>query len=106
MLGRLKRAWHGFRSRKPGTRFVTSYKKHHAEGSSVFARVGFVVLGVVVLAVGIIALPAPGPGMPIVATGLVLLARESLWAARLMDRAELKGRSLMHRVKRRFHRAR
>lgn len=42
------------------------------------------IAGGVVLAVGIVAIPYPGPGWLIVFTGLAILAREFPWAARLL----------------------
>lgn len=53
-------------------------------------RIGVGILGGLVLVVGIIAIPYPGPGWLIVFTGLAILATEFAWAQRLLDYA--KGR--------------
>lgn len=53
-------------------------------------RVGVGILGGLVLIVGIIAIPYPGPGWLIVFTGLAILATEFDWARRVLDYA--KGR--------------
>jgi uncharacterized protein (TIGR02611 family) len=53
-------------------------------------RVGIGVAGSIVLVIGIIAIPYPGPGWLIVFTGLAILATEFAWARRVLDFA--KGR--------------
>ena len=50
--------------------------------------------GVLVVIAGVIALPLPGPGLAIMALGAVLVAEESLAAARALDWLELKLRRL------------
>ncbi|WP_078287892.1 TIGR02611 family protein [Mycobacterium sp. D16R24] len=47
-------------------------------------RVVVAVIGLVVLGVGIIAIPYPGPGWAIVFLGLAILATEFSWAAKLL----------------------
>jgi uncharacterized protein (TIGR02611 family) len=47
-------------------------------------RIGIGVLGGVVLVLGIIAIPYPGPGWLIVFAGLGILATEFTWAGRLL----------------------
>lgn len=47
-------------------------------------RVGVGVLGTVVVAVGLVLVPLPGPGWLIVIAGLAILATEFEWAARLL----------------------
>lgn len=46
-------------------------------------RVAYAIAGVVVLAVGVLAIPLPGPGWAIVFVGLGMLALEFVWAERL-----------------------
>lgn len=48
------------------------------------------ILGGVVLLVGIVAIPYPGPGWLIVFAGLGILATEFVWAKRLLDFARTK----------------
>ena len=48
-------------------------------------RLGVAVTGLVVLCVGIIAIPYPGPGWAIVFVGLAILATEFDWAQRLLS---------------------
>jgi uncharacterized protein (TIGR02611 family) len=47
-------------------------------------RIGITVLGVGIIAGGIVLLPLPGPGWLIIFAGLGLLATEYEWAARLL----------------------
>lgn len=47
-------------------------------------RVGVGVVGVLVVAFGIVTIPLPGPGWLTVIAGLVVLATEFLWAERLL----------------------
>ena len=47
-------------------------------------RIGVTVLGVLVVAIGILLLPLPGPGWVIIFGGLGILATEYAWAARLL----------------------
>ena len=49
-------------------------------------RVGVTVTGIVVIAIGIVLLPLPGPGWLIIFTGLGMLATEYPWAARILVR--------------------
>jgi uncharacterized protein (TIGR02611 family) len=47
-------------------------------------RITVAIIGLVVLAVGILAIPYPGPGWAIVFVGLAILATEFDWARRLL----------------------
>ena len=48
-------------------------------------RVGVGVVGALILALGLAAIPLPGPGWLIVFAGLFVLATEFLWAERLLE---------------------
>lgn len=52
--------------------------------SGVLARLARMTLGTIVLIIGIIMMPLPGPGGVIVAAGLAILARDVAWAERLL----------------------
>jgi uncharacterized protein (TIGR02611 family) len=47
-------------------------------------RIAVATIGLVVLAVGVLAIPYPGPGWAIVFVGLAILATEFDWARRLL----------------------
>lgn len=51
-------------------------------------RVGTAIVGGLVVVVGIIAIPYPGPGWLIVFAGLAILATEFDWAQRVLDFAK------------------
>ena len=53
-------------------------------GGALVWRIGVTVAGVLVIAVGIVLLPLPGPGWLIIFAGLGLLATEYEWAKRLL----------------------
>lgn len=53
-------------------------------GGWVAWRIGVTLLGVAVVAVGVVLLPLPGPGWLIIFGGLGILASEYPWAARLL----------------------
>ncbi|MGU3433309.1 TIGR02611 family protein [Actinomycetes bacterium M1A6_2h] len=58
-------------------------------------RIGVGVVGAIVLALGIIAIPYPGPGWLIVFAGLGILASEFAWAKRLLRFAKKKYNAFM-----------
>ena len=84
-----KAAWKKFKNRRPGFRFHGMYQEHQKAAKAPWKRVAYIVGGVVVLVVGLIALPAPGPGMLIVALGAGMIARESEKLANALDRFEV-----------------
>lgn len=53
-------------------------------GGALIWRIGITAVGIVVIAVGVVLLPLPGPGWVIIFAGLGLLATEYSWAARLL----------------------
>ncbi len=57
-----------------------------------FYRGGWVVLGFIVIAAGLLIAPLPGPGpLIIVPLGLAMLALEFVWAERLLTKALVYG---------------
>lgn len=55
-----------------------------AAKAHVAIRVARMTVGLLVTLVGVALLPLPGPGLPIVAFGLAILARDAAWADRLL----------------------
>lgn len=55
------------------------------------------VIGTVLVAVGIVMLVTPGPGLLLIVAGLAVWAREFRWARRLLDHARARVR---HRARR------
>lgn len=57
-------------------------------------RIGVALVGGIVVVVGIIAIPYPGPGVLITFAGLAILATEFAWAQRLLDHAKERYEAL------------
>ena len=69
-------------------------------------RWGTLALGWLVIIVGIIMIPAPGPGMLVIFAGTVILSRESAWARWLLARCRGYIRRRwpgMHKLVERLH---
>ena len=98
MMERIKDRLRRFEQSEPGHRFQDQHAERQEPHSSAFGRALRLGAAVVVIVVGIIAMPAPGPGTLIVALGLVMLAHESLAVAKLLDAAELKLRPIVLRA--------
>ena len=85
MIDELKKPWRVFRDAKPGKRFE---KLHDARSDSPPPIVSYAA-GAVLLAGGVVLLLIPGPGLFLIAFGGALIARQSLWLAKRLDRFEL-----------------
>ena len=100
MLNALRRHWHRFTGYPPGERFVSEHHAHQAERKSTWSRALTVGAGVAVIAVGVVALFVPGPGLLFIAFGAALVGRESIVVARGLDRTELWCRRIAHALHR------
>jgi uncharacterized protein (TIGR02611 family) len=98
----LKDSWRRLKQGKPGHRFQAQYQAHQSSRRSRWSKPVAFGLGALILAVGIVALPAPGPGTIVLAIGAALIARESEWTARSLDWLEVRARSILARIKRRL----
>jgi hypothetical protein len=85
-------SWDRFVHSTPGRRFQERYRRMQDEKGSVWKRCAFVCAGVALCLVGIFLMAFPGPGIPVLAVGLALVAQESAGMARFLDRAELRLR--------------
>jgi len=61
-------------------------------------RLMILILGVAVLAAGVVMLALPGPGVLVIILGLVILATEFAWAERLLDRTTATAAGAASRV--------
>jgi hypothetical protein len=95
------RAWDRFVHATPGRRFQERYQRIREEKGSVWKRCLVSCLGILLVLVGLFFMAVPGPGIPILAVGLALLAQESAALARALDRTELRLRRLWNRFRRR-----
>ena len=87
----------GLAQSPPGQRFQDRHRRKSRTERGRLARYA----GIVLTLVGIFFLAVPGPGIPILAIGLALIAQESAVTARLLDRAELRLRHWWQRRRRR-----
>jgi UPF0716 family protein affecting phage T7 exclusion len=101
-MAKLAAEWHAFRADSPGERFRHHYER--SQQTSHAARLARAAIGVALLAVGIVLLFIPGPGLLVGFFGLALLSSQSHALASALDRAEPRARHFAHRVRARFRR--
>lgn len=94
MLGKLKRSWRQLKAGRPGARFQLEYEAQQKSRRPAWVRPVWVAVGTALLAVGLVALPAPGPGILVIAFGAAIIARESRVAARVLDWIEPRLRAV------------
>ena len=92
MFDTFRQRWREFRTDPPGQRFQNRYWRRNTRRSSVWRKLLVIVAGSVVIAIGIVMLVLPGPGSLVIVLGAALIAEESLWASRLLDRCHLRIR--------------
>lgn len=80
--------WHAFRKSRPGERFEDRYCRKLKAGHAIWRKALSPAIGLAMIALGLILLPAPGPGIPVVMIGFAIIAEQFLWAARVLDRCE------------------
>jgi hypothetical protein len=95
---RLKKHWEEFKQGQPGRRFQERYqqKLHTRKDRHWSQSLLEAVLILVFILIGLILVFIPGPAILFFALAAVLLAHQSLWAARLLDWTEVKLRQLIH----------
>src|SRR4026207_1926833 len=96
VLKSMKSAWHRLKEAEPGHRFQQAHDHPEGRRRPGFSRVLSVGVGILIVAFGIVGLPAPGPGFLIIALGGAFLARESRAVARAMHWPEGRLRRLLH----------
>lgn len=104
----LRKQWERFRDSEPGHRFRDRYENRsraRKQGGNAlhFAKIA---LGLAVVPLGLVMVPAPGPGWVVVFLGLALLSDEILPVARGLDKAEVFLRKTFARFRRRRRRHR
>ena len=92
-------SWDRFVHSEPGQRFQERYRRMQQEKGSAWKRCAIVCGGILLCLVGLFFMAVPGPGIPIFAVGLALIAQESAAIARLLDRAELRLRRWWKRLR-------
>jgi hypothetical protein len=96
MLSQAKKHWRLFERAEPGTRFE---KLHDARSRSAALRVVVTILGILLVAGGVVLLFIPGPGLLLIAFGAGLLAQQSRWLAERLDRLEILLRRRISRAR-------
>lgn len=85
--------------RHAGSAAVAAEAERQRRRSVALARkVGFGVVGGVVLVAGIVMLIGPGPGPLVIVLGLFILSQEFAWAARRLDQAKEKALAAAHKT--------
>jgi hypothetical protein len=87
VLAILKKRVRRFMSAPSGTRF-RAYHERLQQRPNLMRTLLAVGLGMILLALGLVLLVLPGPGLLIAAIGAAIIAGESLTAARVLDRVD------------------
>lgn len=98
MLESIKRSWIRFKADPPGKRFQQQFKRRHEVARTPPQKALVVGGGVLLTGVGIVLFFLPGPGVLFVLLGAVLIAQQSLTAARALDWTEIRLRKLLARI--------
>lgn len=104
LRARVERQWHVFAHDKPGERFVNLHKRRQEQrqGSFSWGRILFLGAGLLLIIAGLFFMAVPGPGLPVLVTGLGLMGSESLFLARWLDWTERKLRPPVLNLKSRW----
>ena len=90
-------SWRAFWRDEPGRRFTHRYQRLRGNGDGLAGRVLRAVLGVVLVILGVIFMPLPGPGFVPLLAGAAVLAGLSAGLAGWLDRAEVRVRRWLGR---------
>ena len=85
----VRRQWQHFKATPSGRRFQTRHRMRRAHGGGVARKLLISGLGLLIVLAGIVMIVLPGPGMLAIVIGAALIAEESLFAARMLDRIDL-----------------
>ena len=90
----MRKSWQDLKRGQPGRRFQERYARRRQSARGLAGKCAFVCAGALILLLGIVFLPLPGPGMVIVALGALVMAEGSRTAAKALDALELRARRL------------
>jgi hypothetical protein len=101
VLKSLKKQWCDLKKGRPGHRFQDRYERNKQGRSDESASRRWIlpVAGAVLFVAGIFFCIFPGPGLPLLLPGAMLLAERSRVMARALDWAEIKTRKIIGRTK-------
>ena len=97
MLSALRKQWRELKSLPPGKRFQSFHQAQEKKGIGV--KIAYAVLSVVLFGLGVLFAFIPGPAVVFFALCAAALAAQSAWIARQLDRGEVKGREVAHRLR-------
>lgn len=97
MFDRIRALWTRLRELEPGRRFETFHREQRNKPTAV--RVAFFAAAFLCLGAGVVFALIPGPAILFFALGGALLATQSLWFARWLDRGELWARRTLAQVR-------
>lgn len=100
MFRTLKARWRTFVSVPRGERFQAHHRRSHRPDAPRWARVAAIAAAVVLMAIGVVMIVLPGPGLLVILAGAAMLAGESLLVARAMDRVDFHAQRLLARWQR------
>jgi hypothetical protein len=98
VLARLEKRWKRVRKLPPGERFQTIHREQ--KDRSPVVKAALVGIALLSLAAGVVLMFIPGPAILFFALTGALLATQSRWIARLLDRGEVEGRKALASVRR------
>lgn len=88
-----KKALERLKRHEPGERFGAFYREQHHQ--PVWVKVVLFALAFVAFAIGVVLAFIPGPAVVFFALSLALLSVQSRFVARMLDRAEVRGRKIL-----------
>jgi uncharacterized protein (TIGR02611 family) len=100
MNAQWREEFEAFKRSEPGHRFRERFERMKAIPRPTHERIARCLCGIIVMLVGIVLIPLPGPGWLIVGFGVTLLAQESRRVADFCDRIEIRSRAAMGRWRR------
>jgi len=97
VLEQFKENWNELKDAEPGHRFRERYERRQRESQGKFNVGKFVniIIGILITVVGIILIPAPGPGSLSIIFGLGFIASEFEPIARGLDWLEMRVRAVV-----------
>jgi uncharacterized protein (TIGR02611 family) len=99
-----KQSYRVFKEADEGKRFLALYehRERKRRGAIPIGKLLNIGIGAVVIVVGVILTPIPGPGLTVITIGAAIMGTEFRLTARLFDRAEVKLHRGWHAVKKRW----
>lgn len=97
----LKRHWCELKTGSPGHRFKDRYERiqERREEKPALLRWLKPMIALAIVGVGVVFCITPGPGIPLILVGAMLLAEHSLALARMLDWLEVRARKVFERAR-------